>query len=175
MLSCQTDIMTKRAAGARRALFVDIDGVLHPPSAIADAKPPMTPADIRRDFPATFQHEPLLAELLADHADVALVCCSSWRMFLEDNELAELFVNTRQWFAGSVGYPYRGRAFAIQHWLHRFHNIEQFAVLDDEPSYYLGSWPTLTLCDPELGLRDQKVVTRVTQWLSDTARIGSAA
>lgn len=66
----------------KRILFLDFDGVLHPPRAIAGAKPPQTPAQIRAGWPQTFVHLPVLVRLLAAHENVGVVVSSSWRQFL---------------------------------------------------------------------------------------------
>ena len=149
-----------------RALFLDFDGVLHPPSAIAGAKPPLTPAEIREGWPLTFEHLPLLATLLAGQTQLAVVVSSSWRIFLNDPELGELLPPISPWYAGSVGLPYRGRAEAIGAWLRAHPTVGDFAILDDTASYFPGTWETLILCDPEQGLGNPVAQSKLEAWLS---------
>lgn len=56
-----------------RAIFLDFDRVLHPPSAIAGARPPLSPAQIHVGWTSTFEHVQLLATQLQNHSDVGLV------------------------------------------------------------------------------------------------------
>ena len=67
-----------------RVIFLDFDGVLHPPRAIAGARPPIQPNEIRAGWPATFQYLGILKDLLREHSDIAGLVSSSWRIFLND-------------------------------------------------------------------------------------------
>lgn len=147
-----------------RALFLDFDGVLHPPSAIAGARPPLSPTQIRAGWPSTFEHVQLLATQLKGHRDVGIVVSSSWRMFLSDDELQLLLLPLAGWYVGSTGLPYRPRDFAIQAWL-EVNEIQDFTVVDDTASYFPGDWPTLIVCDPQRGLDDPAVLAKLSAWL----------
>lgn len=149
-----------------RALFLDFDGVLHPPAAIRGAKPPLTPAEVLRGWPSTFEHLPILVQQLQGWEDVAVVVSSSWRMFFDDEQLKEVLLPVSNWYVGSTGSSYLGRSIAIRRWL-ELNEITEFAVLDDEPAYFDGDWPTLILCNPELGLGEARVQRQLEHWLRE--------
>lgn len=152
----------------RRAIFLDFDGVLHPPAAIEGAKPPLEPEWIQRGWPGTFQHLGILESLLHGHQDVAVVVSSSWRMFLSDTQLGELLAPIANWYAGSIGSPYVARDQAIRIWL-GLNNIHDFAVLDDKKEYFPGgpeAWPTLILCNGEQGISDARAQRKLLDWLA---------
>jgi hypothetical protein len=148
-----------------RALFLDFDGVLHAPGAIAGAKPPLSPAQIRAGWPKTFEHVKLLAEQLQGCGEVGVIVCSSWRMFLDDDALGSLLQPIAAWYKGSTGLPYQPRDVAIKTWL-EVNNILDFAVIDDNASFFPGDWPTLIVCDAERGLDDPAVLAKLSDWLS---------
>lgn len=150
----------------RRALFLDFDGVLHPPAAIRGAKPPLTPSEVMSGWPGTFEHLSILVELLQGSEDVAVVVSSAWRMFFDDEQLKEVLLPISKWYVGSTGSSYLGRSIAIRRWL-ELNEITAFAVLDDEPAYFEGDWPSLILCNPELGLGDARVQRELEHWLRE--------
>lgn len=147
-----------------RAIFLDFDGVLHPPSAIEGARPPLTPSQIRSGWPSTFLHMPILMKLLQGYTDVGVVVSSSWRMFLDDEQIGELLSPISGWYVGTTGCAYLGRDIAIQKWL-QVNCINDFVVLDDMKSYFPGTWPTLILCDPTLGISKPSVQEQLQAWL----------
>ena len=145
-----------------RVLFLDFDGVLHPPKAIAGAKPPLTPTQIRLGWPQTFQHLPVLERLLTGYDNVGIVVSSSWRQYLKESELAELFGSIGPHFAGAVGHGARDeaiRAYVIEH------SIEDFVILDDVQKFFPGDWPQLILCNSALGISDTAVQQKLQAWL----------
>jgi len=146
-----------------RALFLDFDGVLHPPEAIEGARPPLTSDQIRSNFPGTFQHLPILRDLLHKHVDVAVIVSSSWRLFLSDAELIDLLAQISTWFAGSLS-RYKGKDEAIRDWL-AHHQVNDFAVLDDVAQFFPEGSKSLILCDPRRGISDPVVQERVREWL----------
>lgn len=147
-----------------RAIFLDFDGVLHPPRAIAGAKPPLTPQQVMQGWPETFQHLPVLAEILQGHPDIVVVVSSSWRMYLTDAQLGELLEPIRAWYAGSIGSAHLGRDIAITNWLN-LNNISDFVVLDDVQLFFPGKWPTLILCESSTGISDIHVQSRLRAWV----------
>lgn len=147
---------------------MDFDGVLHSPGAIAGAQPPLTPVEIQRGWPDTFMHLPLLANLLKDYSDVAVVVSSSWRMFLDDIELGELLKPISHWYAGSTGNVHLGRDKAIKEWL-RHNTIKEFIILDDVESFFPGNWPMLILCKPNDGISDLHVLQKLQAWLGSAS------
>lgn len=148
----------------RRVIFLDFDGVLHPPSAIEGARPPLTPSQIRKGWPNTFLHLHILEALLQSYTDVGVVVSSSWRMFLQDEQIAEILTPISRWYVGTTGCAYLGRAIAIRRWL-QVNCIDDFVVLDDMKSYFPGTWPTLILCDPTAGISKPSVQEQLQAWL----------
>lgn len=162
-----------RAPEQTRVLFLDFDGVLHAPKAIAGARPPLTPAQIRAGWPNTFQHLPLLAQLLQGHSDVAVVVSSSWRLFLSEVELEELLSPIAPRYAGALQPRMTQRDEAIKAWLAQ-NNITDFAVLDDVPRFfsgYLSQWPQLIVCNAALGIADFHVQQRLQAWLNSQTEV----
>lgn len=156
-------------ANQKRVIFLDFDGVLHPPKAIAGARPPLTPAQIRAGWPQTFQHLPLLAQLLQGHINVGVVVSSSWRLFLNEQELAELLQPIKDWYVGALNPRMTQRDEAITQWLSEY-EIADFVVLDDVPKFFSGypsQWPQLMVCNPALGIADQAVMQRLQAWLTN--------
>lgn len=157
-----------RTTEQNRVLFLDFDGVLHPPKAIAGARPPLTPAQIRAGWPQTFEHLPLLAQLLQAHTDVCVVVSSSWRLFLSEEELGELLSPIAPWYAGALHPRLTQRDEAIKAWLAE-NSIKDFAVLDDVPRFFTGypsQWPELIVCNAALGIADIQVQQRLQAWLN---------
>ena len=160
-----------------RVIFLDFDGVLHPPRAIAGARPPLEPHEIRAGWPATFQHLGILKDLLQEHSDIAVVVSSSWRIFLNDAQLGELLAPIARWYGGSVGNPQIGRDVAIRAWL-ELNAITDYVVLDDKPKFFPGppgSWPTLILCESETGISDISVQQRLRDWMNQHTDSTSAS
>lgn len=155
-------------ANQKRVIFLDFDGVLHPPKAIAGARPPLTPAQIHAGWPQTFQHLPLLAQLLQGDADVGVVVSSSWRLFLNEQELAELLHPIKDWYVGALNRRFTQRDEAIMQWLSE-HKVADYVVLDDVPRFFSGyrsQWPQLIVCNAALGIADIQVQHRLQAWLN---------
>ncbi|MFZ7309358.1 HAD domain-containing protein [Comamonas jiangduensis] len=148
----------------RRVIFLDFDGCLHQHKAIAGARPPLTAAQIKAGWPETFQHLHILEKLLAGHTDIAVVVSSAWRLYLEDEVLCELLQPISQWFAGSIKKGQRDEE--IRAWLDR-HPVDDFVVLDDVAKFFLGSWPSLILCNPALGISEPAVQQKLAKWIGN--------
>lgn len=147
-----------------RVLFLDFDGVLHAPKAIARAKPPLTPREILQGWPKTFEHLPVLQKLLEGHQEIAVVVSSSWRLFLDDDELRELLEPISSWFAESIQ---KGpRDVAIREWLRHQPGID-YVILDDVAKFFPGDWQRLILCNSALGLSDPTVQTKLHAWIAN--------
>lgn len=156
------------SARCSRVIFLDFDGVLHPPRAIAGARPPLEPHEILTGWPATFQHLGILQKMLEEHADIAVVVSSSWRMFLTDEQLGELLEPIATWYGGSIGSPHVGRDVAIRAWL-EVNAITDYVVLDDMPKFFPGlekDWPSLILCESELGISAPGVQKKLEEWMN---------
>ena len=146
-----------------RVVFLDFDGVLHPPKTIAGAQPPLSPAQIKAGWPDTLQHLPVLQEMLTAHSEIAIVVSSSWRLYLDDSELKELLQPIAPWFAGSVRKGRRDEA--ITEWLGQ-HDIDNYVILDDVVKFFPGTWPNLIVCNSKLGLSDPLVQARLQHWIT---------
>lgn len=151
-----------------RIIFIDFDGVLHSPRAISGAKPPLTPKEIRQDWPETFKHLPLLADLLYGHENISVVVSSSWRFFLSDSELHELLKPIEKWYAGSIKNPSIGREEAIKKFI-SINKISDFIILDDVPAFFKESWANLIICPAERGISDTQVHTKIKTWIEAKA------
>lgn len=171
----QEEGLATKIGRAHRALFVDIDGVMHPRSAVAGkarlvfSSPSPIDEQIMRSYPLAFQYEPVLAALLSLHDDVVVVCCGHWRAFLTEHGLSRLFAGTRKWFAGSVGYPYRAHDFAISQWIDAHPHIEHFAIVAIHPVAHPSLRVAHLRCDPDAGLGTLRIQTDIAKWLQVTA------
>lgn len=148
----------------QRIIFLDFDGVLHPPKAIAGAKPPLTPKQILLGWPETFKHLYLLANLLNGHEDISVVVSSSWRLFLSDTELLEILRPIENWYEGSIGQPGLGREEAIREFI-SINEISDFIILDDVPKFFKDVWTNLIICPAEEGISDDYVHSRLKAWI----------
>lgn len=176
----QAHLDESKARRARRAVFVDIEGVLQPESAIAGAhglgtqSPLSVVSQIMQKCPQAFRYEPVLGALLSLHNDVVVVCSSLWRAFLSEDDLHEVFVGTEGRYAGSVGYPYQRRDFAIGRWLDSHPNIKDSATLSSHPVLHSRAWMKHIRCSPDAGLGDTAIQRELANWLRDTARDDTA-
>lgn len=152
----------------RRIIFLDFDGVLHPPKAIAGAKPPLTPKQILLGWPDTFKHLHLLANLLNGHKDISVVVSSSWRLFLSDAELHELLRPIENWHEGSIGKPGLGREEAIREFI-SLNEISDFIILDDVPAFFKDAWTNLIICPAETGISDHFTHSRIKSWIDSNS------
>jgi hypothetical protein len=143
----------------KTALFLDIDGVLHPLGASEFE-------EVGRELIVTGQDllrwVPILWELIGE-VDVQLVVHSSWRHIYRLDEIVRRFpmpIRDRI-FDVTAG---AGRYESIVQYVERY-RIDRFAVLDDLPSAFPTRWPHLIACDPELGINDPLVQDRVRHFL----------
>lgn len=145
-----------------RVLLLDFDGVLHSPKAIAGARPLREPEQIRTGWPSKFEHLPILGEMLRGHPEIDVIVSSSWRHYLNTEQLADLLLPIKPWFAGTV--TEGDRDLAIQECLAE-NDIQDYIVLDDQPLFFRDEWPTLILCNPERGIADPMVRAKIWAWL----------
>jgi hypothetical protein len=143
----------------KTALFVDIDGVLHPMSAIAfdfvDREMVIGGEDLLR-------WAPILWDLIQPF-DVPLIVHSSWRHIYRLDEIVSTFpLPIRSRILDVTSDP--GRYEGIVSYVER-HRIERFAVLDDMPGAFPPGWPHLITCDPELGISAPDVQERIKRFL----------
>ena len=77
------------SAMTTRAVFLDIDGVFHPSTAI-EGKDPAIPMDVYAKNHDLLRWTPVLAEMLQGHEDVMLFVHSNWRTAVSNATLREL-------------------------------------------------------------------------------------
>lgn len=133
-------------------------------------KPTLVPAKILAGWPQTFKHLPLLAQLLQGHADVGVVVSSLWRLFLSEQELADLLHPIKDWYAGALHSRMTQLDEAITQWLSE-HAVADFVVLDDVPRFFTGylcKWAELIVCKSVLDIAEQSVMQRLQTWLART-------
>lgn len=134
----------------RRVLFVDFDGVLHP-----SGGPP------GQALP--FEWVPVLAKLLAPFPDVSVAVHSSWR----EQFAADLLRDFLEPMADRMldGVPPGPKAVAITTFLHAHPEIEDAAVLDDQPADVFGAGVRVLACDPLTGISSPEVQAQLRTWL----------
>lgn len=153
----------------RRVVFLDFDGVLHPVSATAGVRPPLSPEQIRTGWPGAFVHEEMVASHLRGHDDVGVVVTSSWRSFLDDKAIGDLLPWLEPWYCGTIGMPYRSRGVGVRAWLNAHPQVKQFCILEDQPAFFPGHWPTLFHCRPMEAFRTGLVFLQLKMWLDESA------
>ena len=145
---------------ARRLLFLDFDGVLHPTSVTEN-----TPL---------FCREHALQDALAGN-ECAIVISSSWRHHYPAGELlTRLSPATRERVVGFTGEAYIGkwpRYQEIQVYLMKNQN-PSWRALDDSWNEFLPGCPDLLWCDPNRGI-DESQVSALNRWLSYAIEVSS--
>lgn len=148
-----------RPATRWRAIFVDVDGVLHPTvdSAVAGTEAVST---------TLFGWLPLLSRLVLPYSDVWLVVHSTWRYTHDIAELRELLgpLGPRV-----VGVTPRGQRYeSIQWWLQQNPDCKSHRILDDAPLEFPVPPPAeLIVCDPSKGVSDPGVQSALRAWLEE--------
>ncbi len=156
-----------------RAIFVDVDGVLHDRDAAAGVSAEWPPQHVRRRLPRLFAHASLLAQVLADAPDVRIVVTSRWCQRYSDRDLAQLVPELARWIEGVL--PPGPRASTIRAWVEEF-GVRSFVVLDaDLQPYVRREWPHLVPCNPVLGFAEPRVVEAIMRWLRVSERCAGAS
>jgi hypothetical protein len=122
-------------------LFIDIDGVLHPPRAVIVGMDGKVHGD-----EAFCWLQPLL-QLLCEWPDLQVVVHSTWRFHWEtDAELrARLPAALASRVVCATPRDFPGRHESILAYCEQ-HDIEQFVILEDEPSAFPTGLPQLIDC-----------------------------
>jgi hypothetical protein len=149
-----------------KILFVDFDGVLHPLSAAEGLNPELSISEVAQQ-PGMFCWATQLAELLGEN-DVGIIVHSSWRLMCDDNDLRKLLGPLAPYFLGSTP---RAQRFESIQWLVHANQLTDYRILDDMSEAFPTGLPELILCDPEVGVSDERVVDHLVGWLSSTAII----
>lgn len=152
-----------------RALFVDVDGVLHPGppplSALVDTR---TRAEYL-ELAARRERErlcwlPVLADILAPHPDVAVLVHSSWRLVMPRSELVAVLslLGPGRAIDVTAGEDrYRSILDAVQ-----LHGIRSYRILDDHRTDFPADCPELVLCAPDRGISDPRVQDLLRAWFA---------
>lgn len=148
-----------------RAMSIDIDGVLHPVHVVDHLPTACSLLPFAQDL-GLMRWAPVLATLLADHADVMLLVHSGWRQSVPLEEIRELLGPLRHWFLTTtpVELP---RHDSIGEAVRRI-GIDDLLVIDDDHRPFPPGWESLLLCVPDLGLSDVEVQARIQAWLEAT-------
>ena len=143
-------------------LFLEFDGVLHPASAAYrfTPRPPL-----RRDVLAfwLFRWAWVLDELLVPHPDVSIVAHSNWRHFVHDDELRNVLGPLSRRFIGTT--PRIAKWESIHSVAHT-NGLRDYRILDAWPDPFPSGVHELILCDNEVGLKDLRVQSRISSWLT---------
>jgi hypothetical protein len=144
-----------------RIIFLELDGVLHPLSAISGVAPL---APLKRTVQRAWlcRWAWILDELLDNHRDVGIVVHSNWRLLAPDDEL--------QTFLGPLARRFVGSTPRLQRWdsislVVEQNRLRDFRILDSIPRAYPLGLAELITCDPEAGLKDYKVRKQLQVWL----------
>ncbi|WP_458766333.1 HAD domain-containing protein [Cupriavidus basilensis] len=144
-------------------LFLDGDGVLHPVSALESFAMGM-PRSVAVRHGRLFRWVSILDELLYG-TSVQIIVHSAWRRLITTAELLQ--------YLGPLANRYSGMTnLEMSRWEGILYSVgrlglreEQWLVLDDHATYFPDPLPQqLVLCDPELGIWEQRVRARVQAW-----------
>jgi hypothetical protein len=136
----------------RLILFLDFDGVLHPDPCREEHM---------------FQHAPRLARTLAEFPETSVVLSTSWRTFLQLDQLvaplhAELqrrVIGVTPRFADFAApralVPYRRQAECMQWLADNGVSGAAWLALDDRPSWFVPYCENLIACDALAGFDDE--------------------
>ncbi len=154
-----------------RAVFLDIDGVFHPSTAI-EGKDPTIPMDVYARNNDLLRWTPVLAELLQGHEDVMLFVHSNWRTAknLGATTLRELLgpLGKGRLYQGTTDERIRDREPSIKAMVEQA-EISDFWILDDAHQEFSDLVGDLVVCNPLLGVSDPEVQLAVRNWLNKTA------
>ena len=164
-----SNVESGSAMTTTRAVFLDIDGVFHPSTAI-EGKDPAIPMDVFARDHDLLRWTPVLAELLHGHEDVMLFVHSNWRTAVSNATLRELLgpLGKGRLFQGVTDVNVRDREPSIKAMVNQA-QIDHFLILDDAYQEFSELVGNLVVCNPLLGVSDPEVQTKVRDWLDKTA------
>jgi hypothetical protein len=155
-------------APQKRALFIDVDGVLHP----AGLPLPQIDGPVLQGLMAIveayrlFRWREHLAELVAPHPDVRIVVHSSWQQVVSDLQTWRDLLG--EGIAGGervIDVVGRGKRYqAIRRYFHTS-GLQDYRILDDDPEQFPADTPELILCDPRTGISATDVQQALRTWL----------
>lgn len=150
-----------------RVLCLDFDGVLHPVSAVKDwARDGRTLQELRyAPDKQLFRWLDRLVQMLDQHPDVAILVHSGWRTMSRDFELREYLGPLADRFIGSTSKSMQ-RFAGITHVMSRIGTTD-YVIIDDATHEFPDGLPELIATDPELGLSEPGIQTRLQAWLDN--------
>jgi hypothetical protein len=145
-----------------RIIFLGVEGVLHPVSAISKfaLEVPLQRA-VQKFW--LFRWAWILAELLDGHPDVGIVVHSNWRQLATDEELQSFLGPLARRFVGSVppgSKGWDGICSVVEQ-----NKLRNFVILDSVPTAFPLAVRELIACDAEMGLKAYSVRQQVRAWL----------
>jgi hypothetical protein len=147
------------SARQHRALFVDIDGVLHPTTVDGSAGT----GDVVHT--TLFGWLPVLSRALQPHPDVVIVVHSTWRYTHDLEELRGVLGALGSRVVGAT--PRGPRYESILWWLNMNPQFANYRVLDDDPREFPSPAPSeLILCNPATGVSAPDVLHQLNLWLA---------
>lgn len=143
----------------KTALFLDIDGVLHPQSAVRQE---VDGRGLDISGEGLLRWAPLLWPVI-EPTSAWLVVHSAWRHHYRLDEIVAMFPTLLRDRITDVTTG-AGRYESVIQYVERY-RIGRFAVLDDMPGSFPPGWPHLIACDPETGISDTRVRDRIRHFL----------
>jgi hypothetical protein len=158
---------------APRAIFLDLDGVVHPPSIALDwqklQSSGISLAEFgRREQGRAFCWLPAFAGLLREHPDVLVLVHSSWRELCSRSEIQDLLACLPKEQVDVVPVNRALDRYASIRDLVQRVDIVQYLILDDDRAAFPQHCEQLALCNPHMGLSDPAVQARICEWLERT-------
>ncbi len=144
----------------RYALFLDIDGVLHPTGVEGAA------AEAAVVTTTLFGWLPQLVAHLKPYPHVSIVVSSTWRYTHNLEELRDVLSELGPRVVGAT--PLGMRYESIQGWLELNPVFKSHRILDDALTEFPDPPPPeLILCDPRTGVSSADVLAALQNWLDE--------
>jgi len=146
-------------------LFLDFDGVLHPPGTHSSID------YLRTRDARLFIWLPTLSQILAPYPEVQIIVSSDWRTTNDDEDLRQILGPLGPRFAGITdGFSEESRVAEILE-LVEMRGLTRWVALDDHPSVRVASETDARFlwCSPERGISDPQVQRALQARLSVSA------
>lgn len=152
-----------------RGLFIDLDGVAHPVTDIADLQrrnvsgPELDAIARERNL---FRWLPVLTAALEDHPDVVIAVHSSWRKIASNSQLRDFLGPLAERFIGITDVASARHQGIVD--LAARAGINDYKIIDDAVDEFPGGCAELVATDPLLGLSQPGVLDGLSSWLDMT-------
>lgn len=146
-----------------RIIFLDFEGVLHGATELVDWPTSGLPlAEFAKRLNLLYW-APHLAKLLEGHGDVKIIVYSTWRKECRVEQLQALMGPLGPFV---LGMTHRGlaRTESIVDMVKRL-EIEDYLIIDDDPSAFPPETHGLVICNPLAGVSDPSIQALIAQWL----------